>query len=255
MMRILAIATNTYREAVRDKILYALLLVAMALMCGAALVAELTIGEYGRVLKDLGLAGINAVGLVIAVFVGIGLVWKELERKTIYTIASKPISRWEFLLGKYLGLVGTLATEVVMMSAGLAVVLAWTGVSVDWVVIPALWLLFVELLVVTAIALLFGSFTTPTLATAFTLAITLIGRSTASLVEVAAATQHQLLQQIAGLLYTILPDLRTFNLRPEAASGRPVEWEFVAYATGYGLLWTAVFLTLATLIFQRRDFK
>ncbi len=122
-MKVWAIAFNTFREAVRDKILYALLFFALLMIAGSVLVADLTIGEYDKILKDLGLAAINIFGVMIAVFVGIGLVWKEIERKTIYTIATKPVARWQFLLGKYLGLVLTLAVEVLLMSVGFALML------------------------------------------------------------------------------------------------------------------------------------
>ena len=171
-MRIIqVIALNTFREAVRDKILYAMLVFALVLIGGSLLVAELTIGEYEKIIKDLGLSLISIFGLMIAIFVGIGLVYKEIERKTIYTIASKPVPRWQFLLGKYLGLVLTLAAEVSIMGLGFALILQLSGAGERLVLLPALWLTFVELLVVTAIAILFSCFSTPTLSALFTLGL------------------------------------------------------------------------------------
>lgn len=255
MSKIAVIALNTFREAVRDKILYALLAFALVMIGASLLVAELTIGEYQKIIKDLGLASINIFGMMIAIFVGIGLVYKEIERKTIYTIASKPVPRWQFLLGKYFGLVLTLAAEVLIMGIGFAVILAFAGATDRLGLLPAVWLTFVELLVVTAIAILFSCFSTPTLSALFTLGLTVIGRLTAPLLELAQASDNEPFQRFAGFLYRILPDLQTFNIRADAAYGRALDWELVGYATGYGLVWAAVLLVLATAIFQFRDFK
>ena len=254
-MKIWAIALNTFREAVRDKILYTLLFFALAMIAASLAVAELTVGEYEKILRDLGLAAINIFGVVIAVFVGIGLVYKEIERKTIYTIASKPIARWQFLLGKYLGLGGTLAVELGVMAVGFVLMLWFAGASGGWAALPAIWLTWIELLVITAIAIVFSCFSTPTLSAMFTAGFVLIGRLAAPLKEFAEASDNEALERFANVVYLALPDLQTFNLRAEAAYGRPWEWEFVAYATGYGLVWSAVLLLLATVVFQFRDFK
>ena len=255
MTKITAIALNTFREAVRDKILYALLAFALVMICASLLVAELTIGEYQKVIKDLGLASISIFGMIIAIFVGIGLVYKEIERKTIYTIASKPVPRWQFLLGKYFGLVITLAAEVLIMGLGFAAVLWLVGATDRLDLVPAIWLTFVELLVVTAIAILFSCFSTPTLSALFTLGLTVIGRLSQALLELAVAGNTPELERFARILYRLVPDLQTFNIRADAAYGRALDWELVGYATGYGLAWTAVLLTVATVIFQYRDFK
>ena len=255
MRVIYAIAINTFREAVRDKILYAMLAFALVMLFGSLLVAELTIGEYTKIIKDLGLALISIFGLMIAIFVGIGLVYKEIQRKTIYTIASKPVPRWQFLLGKYSGLVLTLAAEVAIMGLGFALILQLSGATGRLVLVPAVWLTFVELMLVTAIAVLFSCFSTPTLSALFTIGITVIGRLTAPLLEVVQAGDNESLQQFARLLYRLLPDLQTFNMRADAAYGRAVDWEWVVYSTGYGFVWTALLLVLASAIFQYRDFK
>ena len=255
-MRIIqVIALNTFREAVRDKILYAMLVFALVLIGGSLLVAELTIGEYEKIIKDLGLSLISIFGLMIAIFVGIGLVYKEIERKTIYTIASKPVPRWQFLLGKYLGLVLTLAAEVSIMGLGFALILQLSGAGERLVLLPALWLTFVELLVVTAIAILFSCFSTPTLSALFTLGLTVIGKLTAPLLELVEAGDNEGLIQFARGIYRVLPDLQTFNMRADAAYGRAWDWELTAYSTAYGFVWTAILLLTATAIFQRRDFK
>ena len=254
-MKIQAIALTTFREAVRDKILYTLLFFALALIAASAVVADLTIGEYGKIIRDLGLAAIDLFGLLIAIFVGIGLVYKEIERKTIYTIASKPIARWQFLVGKYLGLVLTLGAEIGVMGLALLLQLHLTDAGGTFSLVPAIWLIFVQLLVVTAVAVVFSCFTTPMLASLFTIGITIVGRWSAQLKELSDAGEAPAMEAVAGILYRVLPDLSTFDIRTEAAYGRPVDWEYVSYATGYGLLWTVALLAVGTIVFQYRDFK
>jgi ABC-type transport system involved in multi-copper enzyme maturation permease subunit len=192
---------------------------------------------------------------MIAIFVGIGLVYKEIERKTIYTIASKPVARWQFLLGKYFGLVLTLAAEVGIMGLGFTLILVFSGATNRLALVPAVWLTFVELMLVTAIAILFSCFSTPTLSALFTIGLTIIGRLTAPLLELVQAGDNEALERFALVLYRILPDLQTFNIRADAAYGRPWDWEWIGYATGYGFAWTALLLVIATAIFQYRDFK
>ncbi len=256
MMKIRAIGLNTFREAVRDKILYTLLFLALVMIGGSVLIANLTVGEYGKIVRDVGLGAISLFGLMIAVFVGIGLVYKEIERKTIYTIASKPVRRWEFVVGKYVGLVAVLATEIAIMSVAFFVTMKLTMVGFDTAsVSAAIWLIFVELLVVTAIAILFGCMSTPTLSALFTIGLVVVGRLTPELKLLAEQSERPLVQWFGTMGYRLLPDLGTFNLRGAAALGAPVEWEYVGYATGYGLLWAALLLLGAAVIFAYRDFQ
>jgi len=255
MIRIWAIAVNTFREAVRDKILYSLLFFALVMIAGSVLIADLTIGEYGKIIRDVGLAAISIFGLLIAVFVGIGLIYKEIEGKTIYTIASKPVPRWQFLVGKYLGLLATLATEITIMAIAYLVVLKGMGAGVTSAMGPAIWLTFVELAVVTAIAILFGAFTSPMLSAFFTIGLTLIGKMSQELRLLGQKSESDLVQILTELAYRVLPDLARFDLRNEASYGLEVEWEYVAYATGYGSAYAAALLVVSSIIFRFRDFK
>jgi len=255
MIKVWAIAQNTFREAVRDKILYSLLFFALVMIGSSVLIAELTIGEYGKIIRDVGLASISIFGLLIAIFVGIGLIYKEIERKTIYTIASKPVPRWQFLVGKYLGLLATLATEVAIMTVAYFAVLQAMGVGVTGAMVPAIWLTFVELAVVTAIAILFGSFTSPVLSALFTIGLTLIGKISQELMIIGERSESEGVRMLLAGAYRVLPDLARFDLRGPASYGTSVEWEYVAYATGYGAAYAAALLVLASLIFRFRDFK
>ncbi|MCO4772280.1 MAG: ABC transporter permease [Deltaproteobacteria bacterium] len=255
MIKIWAIALNTFREAVRDKILYSLLFFALLMIGSSVLIAELIIGEYGKIIRDIGLAAISIFGLLIAVFVGIGLIYKEIERKTIYTIASKPVPRWQFLVGKYFGLLGTLATEVAIMAVAYVLVLNGIGAGTTSAMLPAIWLTFMELAVVTAIAILFGSFTSPVLSALFTVGLTLIGKMSEELVLLGQRSESGAVRFLMDTVYKVLPDLSRFDLRTQASYGLEVEWEYVAYATGYGAAYAAALLVLASIIFRFRDFK
>ena len=237
--------------------IYTLLFFAVVMILASIGVAEMTIGEYEKVLRDLGLTAISLFGLLIAIFVGIGLVNKEIERKTIYTIVSKPVHRWQFLLGKFLGLSATLLVQVLSMGIAFAVMLVLAEAELSLSLASAIWLTYTELLVVTASALLFSSFSSPVLASMFTIGTTLIGRLSAGLVEFAekGETTSESFRTFARILYRVAPDLQTFNVRTAASYGTEVPWEYVGYATGYSLAWTAAFLFLAALIFQFREFK
>ena len=180
-MKVLSIALNTFRENLRDKLLYNLLVFALLMIGSSVLLMRLTLGEFHRLFLNVGLGSINFFGVLIAIFVGIGLVSKEIEKKTIYTIVSKPVARYQFLLGKYLGLTLTLFVNTVIMAGGLLVVLYAQEVPIERMLFKALGLIFVEFMVITAVALLFSTFTSATLSAIFTLAIYVIGHLTADL--------------------------------------------------------------------------
>jgi ABC-type transport system involved in multi-copper enzyme maturation permease subunit len=257
MIKIWAVTLNSFREAMRDKILYTLLFFAVLMILASVAVAQMTIGEYEKVLRDLGLTAISIFGLLIAIFVGIGLVNKEIERKTIYTIVSKPVHRWQFLVGKFLGLSATLLVQVLSMGIAFVIMLILAEAQLSSSLLAAVWLSYTELLVVTATALLFSSFSSPVLASMFTIGFTLIGKLSAGLVEFTerGETTSEGFRSFARLLYHAVPDLQTFNVRTAASYGVDVPWEFVLYGTGYALAWSAALLLLASIIFQFREFK
>jgi ABC-type transport system involved in multi-copper enzyme maturation permease subunit len=255
MSRVAVIAFNTFKENLRDKILYNLVFFALLLIGSSVLLSTLTIGERSKIITDLGLASINLFGVVIAIFVGIGLVNKEIERRTIYTILAKPVSRLEFLIGKYAGLTLTLLVNVSVMVVGFLLTLLVTQSKVAPALFNALGLIFVELLVITAVAVLFSTFTTPTLSAIFTMAIYVIGHLTADLKDLAMKLPNILTKGILQALYYVLPNLEYFNRKGQAVHGIPIELSYVATAVVYGLAYGAVVLFLAGVIFQRRDFK
>lgn len=253
-MKVLSIALNTFRENLRDKLLYNLLVFALLMIGSSLLLMRLTLGEFHRLILDIGLGSINFFGVLIAIFVGIGLVSKEIEKKTIYTIVSKPVARYQFLLGKYLGLCLTLLVNTAIMAIGLLAVLSMQDVPIHAVLFKALGMIVVEFMVVTAVALLFSTFSSATLSAIFTLAIYVIGHLTADL-KAFGQKIDGLGQTVLEGMYYILPNLERFNLKGHVTHQLDVPTGDLFVITAYGLAYTTFLLMLASLIFQRRDFR
>jgi ABC-type transport system involved in multi-copper enzyme maturation permease subunit len=254
-MKIIALAYNTFREAIRDKVLYSLLFFAVAMIGISLILDHLTVGEKTKIIKDFGLASITIFGVMIAIFVGIGLVYKEMERKTIYNILSKPIHRYQFLFGKFLGLVATLLVEVIVMSGILFLLLYFYEGRIDVFLFPAIGMIFLELMIVTAFALLFSSFSTPILSGLFTFSLYIIGHLTPDLLELGRRSQSQSLQWITEILYYILPNLEFFNIKGQAVHHVPLTEGYLSLAFLYGSFYILLILLLSIAVFQGRDFK
>ncbi len=254
-MKTAAIALNTFREAVRDRILYTILVFAFLLIGASVILATLSIGQEGRIVKDLGLASSSLFGTFIAIFLGIGLVSKEIERRTLYAIVAKPIYRFQFLLGKYIGLVLTLLVTVGVMAL-LVFALAW-AVDGQWTpgLLLAAALDFLGLMIVTAVAILFSTFSTPTLSAMFTLAVFIIGRLSGDLRLFAEQFAGPGLRQALDGMYLILPDLSRFQIGLQVVHSLPISPKEFLMAVVYGLAYILVLLLFAIGIFERRDFK
>jgi len=253
--RVFTIAWNTGREAVRSKLLYTLFFFALVLIFASLILANISYVERNRILQDIGMASIRFFSVAIAIFVGVGLIHREVERRTVYTILSKPLSRGEFLLGKYLGLVGTLWLQAGIMIAVFAAISLLRGVELGAGHAAAFGLLTVELAVVVAIATLFSAFTTPLLASLFAGGVWIAGNLTRNLRDIGADSGVEIVQQVTALLHRVLPDLASFNLSIEAAHGLPVAASDVWLPTLYGAAYVTLVLVCAVTIFERRDFK
>ncbi len=248
-----AIASNTFREAVRNKILYILLLVAVAMIASSILLGKLSLDQHVRVVKDVGLASISIFGVVIAVFIGVNLLYQEIERKTLYTVLTKPISRWQFVLGKYLGMLFTLAISTAGMALVLLGLLATLDVPPDQPLVAAILLSFLELTVVVAVAVFFSAFTTPFLSGAFTLGVFVVGRLTEQLYHALPQLELGPFEDVLVGATWLLPNLYRFNVVERAIYGTPVPWAGVGYVALYGVLYVTCVLAVACLLFSRRD--
>lgn len=253
--RILAIAGNTMREAIRSRVLYVLLFFALALIGAGVLLSTLSYVERDRILQDIGFAAIRVFGVAIAIFVGIGLIHREVDRRTIYTILSKPISRTQFLVGKYLGLVATLWLQLAIMSLAFAALSWLSGARFDAAHLAALALAGAEFAVIVGVATLFSAFTTPMLASLFTTGLWAIGHLSRDLRELGLQSHDALFRGLSQVIFRGLPDLSAFDLTSQAVHGLPIAasdvWLPLAYAAG----WIVILLATASLVFERRDFR
>jgi len=268
MRAIGVIALNVFRESVRDKVLYNLVFFAILLMGASYLIGQLTAGQDVKIIKDLGLAATSIFGLFIAVFIGIGLVSKEVERRSIYSLLSKPIERHQLVIGKYAGLILTLAVNLSIMAIALYTVLAymawmagpgaeaaWDAPALDPALLKAVGLTFVELAIVTAIALFFSTFSTPMLSAALTLGFFLAGRFSTDLRNFNEVVESSVASWLARLLYWVLPNLGPYDVRSQVVHGLPVPAGYLVITTFYGALYIAALLVGAVAVFSRRDFK
>ena len=256
--RIAAIARNAFREAVRDRVLYNLVLFVLLLTGCAIFIGELSGGEERRITIDLGLSAMLLFGVFISIFVGVGLVYKEIERRTVYAIFSKPVGRGEFLLGKYLGLSLTLLVNVVVMGLGVSLALIYVSHGFDplvWRIWPAVLLIYVELMILTSFALLFSSFSSPALSALLTFFVFIIGHFSADLKGLANSMGSTSARVFFTALYYLLPNLANYSFITPAASGQMPARSEVAVAVLYALIYISVILSAATLIFRRRNFK
>lgn len=254
-MKILTIALNTFKECIRDKILYNLLIFAMLMIGLSAFLSKLTIGVQIRIVKDIGLGSISIFGVLIAIFLGIGLVSKEIDRRTIYTILSKPVQRYVFLLGKFAGLLLTLFVNIAVMTLALIILIYSMGGDVNLLLLEAIFLIFIELIVVTSIALFFSTFTTPTLSAIFTLSFFVIGHLTGYIRLFGSQSDLQFVRKLSDILYYVLPNLESFNIKSMVMYAESLEWNLFFLSTMYGLIYASLVLVLSIIIFQKRDFK
>jgi ABC-type transport system involved in multi-copper enzyme maturation permease subunit len=256
--RVVAIARNAFREAVRDRVLYNLVVFVLLLIAGAIFLGELSAGQEAKIIIDLGLSAILLFGVFISIFVGVGLVYKEIERRTLYAILSKPIGRGEFLLGKYLGLCLTLLVNVAIMGVGLSLALVYVKRGWDPLVVriwPAILLIYVELMILTGVAMLFSAFSSPALSALLTFFVFAIGHFSADLKTLSNSMGSAPTRWFFAGLYYLLPNLANYNAITTAAHGLMPDIRALIAAVGYGLIYIGVLLAATTLIFSRRNLK
>jgi ABC-type transport system involved in multi-copper enzyme maturation permease subunit len=256
--RIAAIAGNAFREAVRDRVLYNLVLFVLLLTGAAIYIGELSGGQERKIIVDLGLSAMLLFGVFIAIFVGVGLVYKEIERRTIYAIFSKPVGRGEFIVGKFVGLCLTLLVNVLLMGAGVSLALMY--VSRGWEPLalsiwPAILLIYVELMILTGVALLFSSFSSPALSALLTFFVFIIGHFSSDLKALATSLGSAPARLFFRSIYYLLPNLANYSFITHAAHGQMPTTGNLFGAILYALIYVMVILAATTLVFSRRNFK
>jgi ABC-type transport system involved in multi-copper enzyme maturation permease subunit len=255
--RIAHVAYNTFREAVRDRVLYNLVAFAVLLSGSAILVGQISIGIERLVVVNLGLTAVSLFGIVIAIFIGIGLVSKEIEKRTLYTILSHPVQRWEFIVGKFFGLTGTLVVNTFCMAIGVFAALLYVShkfqASDAWIAV-ALYFIVLQFLILCSLALLFSSFSSPLLSVVFSFSLFAIGNFAQDLRRFAGLS-HGVTRWLATGAAYLVPNFSTFNVIGQVAHEQPISGQMIGYNTAYALAYSAVALAGAVLIFERRNLK
>ena len=252
------VAINTFREAVRDRVLYNLIFFALVMIAAAILVGQISIGIERLVIVNLGLSAISLFGLVMAIFIGVGLVSKEIEKRTLHSLLAKPIRRWEFLVGKYAGLLLTLTVNTAFMTLGLAGALFYVGgplVRPDVSIVIAIYFILLALALVTALALFFSCFSSPMLSTLFTLAIYITGIFAKDIRDFGDLTHNPLVKALTRVLYYLVPNFHNFNAIAAAAYGERISFSLVAQNTLYAACYVTLLLLASSAIFSNRDLK
>ncbi len=262
------IAINGFREAVRDKVMYSLVAFAILLIVVSYILGQLTAGQDLKIMKDLGLSSISIFGLFMAIFIGIGLVSKEVEKRSVYALLAKPIRRSELVIGRYLGLVLTLVVNVAVMMVALYAVLGYLGLTENVVALQALeaplidprmlvaaGLTLVQLMMVTAVAVFFSTFSTPILSAAMTFMVYVGGYFSADLRNFDQVVDSRAAQGIARGLYYVLPNFGPFDVTAQVVHGLHIGGKYVAVTVAYGFAYIGILLVLSVTVFSRRDFK
>jgi ABC-type transport system involved in multi-copper enzyme maturation permease subunit len=255
--RIVHIAANTFREAVRDRVLYNLVAFALLMSGAAVLVGQISIDIERKVVKDLGLTAVSWVGVVIALFIGIGLVSKEIERKTLYTVLSRPVRRWEFIVGKFFGLAGTLVLNTFFMAIGVFGALLYVShrfQRADGWLLVALYFIILQFLIVTSLALLFSSFSSPLLSAVFAFSLFVIGSFAEDLRGFAGMTQGFTRWLATGAAY-LVPNFSALNVISSVAHEQAIPGQLILYNTAYALVYATMALCGAVLVFEHRNLK
>jgi ABC-type transport system involved in multi-copper enzyme maturation permease subunit len=254
--RLTAITLNTFREAVRDRVLYNLILFVLLLVASAPLFGQISIGMERLILVNVGLSSISLFGVIIAIFIGIGLVSKEIEKKTLYTILSRPVRRWEFILGKYLGLIMTLVVNTVLMTAGFYIALMFTNGlhKTDALLLVAIYFTVLQFLIVTALTVLFSTFSSPIFSAIFAFALFVIGTFAEDLKNFAAISKGAAKLLATATAY-VMPNFASLNVIAQTAHDQGIGGRLILFNTLYALLYSASALAAAVLIFERRNLK
>ncbi|HTS69022.1 MAG TPA: ABC transporter permease subunit [Terriglobia bacterium] len=257
MGRVVTIALGAFRESVRERVLYNLIVFAFLMIGAAILMGSISVGVERIILVNLGLAAISVFGLLIAIFIGIGLVSKEIDRRTIYNILSKPVARAQFILGKYAGLLLTLFVNTAIMTAGFYIALAIQerGLETsDLNLLVAIYFIVLELVIVVGIAIFFSCLSSSILSAVFTLCLFVIGNFSSDIRAFGQGSGSPLLEKITAFLYYVLPHFGDFNVIDQVAHGVRIPGFLVAANTLYALLYVAVLLSGAILVFEEREF-
>lgn len=253
MIQVLAIARNTFLETIRDRILNAIVVFALLLIGSSLLLGQLSAGQDVKIIKDLGLAAIGFFGVIIAVFVGTSLVHKELDKRTVFVVLTKPVPREAFLVGKLLGLMTTLTVLAAAMGASYLGLLRLEHVAIDVGMFQAIYFAWLELVLLTTLTLLFSTFTTPILCTLYAFALYFIGHNANTFYELTKKAGPAL-KPVLLTIYYLIPNLSQFDIKNQVVYGIAASSQKVMWVTAYAAVYSLVLFSIAAVVFRRREF-
>jgi len=256
-MRLFSIALNTFKESIRNKILIGVLLFSVLIIISTMVLVQLTIGQWMKITVDIGMGAISLFGNLMAIFLGINLVAREIDRKTVYTIVSKPIKRYEFILSKYLGLILTILINVVLMLIVLIIILKfYVKYDIPFIgIFQSFYLLILEFMIISAIAIFFSTFSTPIMSATFSLTLWFIGHLLSDLKFWSEKSENEAFKLMINTIYYILPDLELLNLKSNIVYQITADANYIMWVSSYALLYSLMILIFSILIFEQRDFK
>ncbi len=253
--RILGIAENTFKEAVRDRLFLTIGVFACVVFGSSFIIGPLSLGEQVRITQDIGLASISILSFMIAILVGTSIVHKEIDRRTIYTVLAKPVERWEFIVGKFLGLGATVSLLMGGMTMLFVIINLVVAKGFEAGLLIAVLLSWMEVLLLIGLSILMSTVASPILGAIFSLLLYVIGHTSADLKQLAGRFGSGSLKVITNAIYYALPNLEYLNVRSKVTHGVEVDATYVAFASSYALLYVVVFLVIAILVFERKEFK
>ncbi len=260
MGRVAAVARNTFREAQRNRAFLGLLLFGVLFILFSLVLSELTVvGQGPRVVVDFGFFAVGLFAAATAITMGALLVYKEVDKKTIYTILTKPLHRYEFILGKYAGMVTILAAEVLVLAVIWCVPLLVQGAEIGPDHVKGMVLVVFEVAIVAAVAVLFSAQSTPALTGLLSFGVFVVGRLVYLLEEMLGGTRGLFVDNgfargFGQVVVAVVPDLSVFDVSQQVLLGVPVSWGYMAHAFAYSGCYVAILLGIAMLAFHRRDF-
>ncbi len=253
-MKITGIILNTFRESVRDKVFITIIIFAILVIGSGRVIKPLALGEEAKVVKDIGLNAITFFSVLIAILVGGRLVYKEIEKRTIYLILSRPIPRWQFVLGKYLGLLLVLFESLLIMTGAFYIIMFLLNIPSNVYLLWAILMTFCQLWILTAIAILFSTFSTPITSSIFTFAIYVMGHLTRDLKVFAKLSKSPINELFANIIYYVLPNFSNFNIKSAVVHNLIIETNAMLLTILYAIFYSALMLFIASQILARKDF-
>jgi ABC-type transport system involved in multi-copper enzyme maturation permease subunit len=250
-----AIASSTFKEAARDKVFYNLFIFSLIVLVASKILGVLSSGQELKIVMDVGLGCISIFGLVIAVFIGTNLIYKEIERGTIQTIIVKPVYRHEYIIGKYVGLLLIILLNIMLMTVGFYLILRTITDTWNFALLQGILLIFIELMVITSIAVMFSTFSSPILGIILTFCCYAMGHLSEDFIFITDKIELRYLKMLCKTIYNILPHMADFNIKNELVHGITVSNDYIVSATAYGFMYSIGIIFISIIIFSNRNFK